>query len=139
MKQDIHDPQVVEFYNVVEEGVINLFGSYDRAAHFFDWECSLDSLWEFARDKYFQGWHAARVARTWYAENVLFQDKHRIKAKIKAAVDKAKAAVKEAYPPTVPVVSVKSVRTNSWREPHVSAKVSAAREARRKQWEASRL
>ena len=64
-----HD-ELIDFYNAVEERVIELFGSYDRAAAYFDRRGSLDSLWEFAKDRYFEGWHASRVAKTWYGENV---------------------------------------------------------------------
>lgn len=114
-----HD-ELIDFYNAVEERVIELFGSYDRAAAYFDRRGSLDSLWEFAKDRYIEGWHASRVAKMWYGENV----------------GDANARGERVY---TPVAHVKSTATHSGRGYDIEPEILAARETRRQQWENASL
>jgi hypothetical protein len=117
MKHDIHNDELVAFYNKVEEGVITLFGTYERAAAYFDKVGSLDDLWTTTESCYRGGWSAARTASTWFQINVQKADKlSTVAAKL------------------VPAKPVPAKRGYYRSTPEIEPAVLAAREARKQRW-----
>ncbi len=117
MKHDIHNDELVEFYNRVEEGVITLFGTYERAAAYFDKVGSLDDLWVTTESCYRGGWSAARTASTWFQINVQKADKLN----------------------TVAAKPVPAKRSYYRSTPDIEPAVLAAREARWQQWKTAAI
>ena len=115
MKYAIHNDELVAFYNVVEQHVIDMFGSYERAASYFDTAGSLDELWMTTEACYRGGWSAEKTARMWFVN---------------------------ARPTPLPKPAEKPapITRSSWsRTPVIEPEVLAKRAARRKKWQASQL
>ena len=59
------------FYNECEEAIIVIFGTFEKAAEWFDTHpIELDSLYNYCEEKYVIGWTASRAANEWYHLNV---------------------------------------------------------------------
>jgi len=155
--KDIHDDELVAFYNQVEETIITLFGSYESAATYFDWRGSLDELWLYTKEHYLMGWHASRVARTWYGicvlgESATEEQKHgslkrdyEWSKKAKQTDAKTSTPPKMVFDPGVKIISVKNNPTTEYtihyngygNKVEIEKDVLAARAARAKRWRRS--
>ena len=63
----IDNTELSAFYNVVEEIVISIFGSYEKAAAYFEEYDQLNWLWDFTEEKFNKGWSPDKVARVWHS------------------------------------------------------------------------
>lgn len=73
-KPPTYKDDLTAYYNDVEEAVVVIFGTYEKAAKWFDaHEPALNALFSFAEEKYLAGWSASRAANEWYHLNVAAQ------------------------------------------------------------------
>jgi len=108
--------ELTAYYNDVEEAIIVIFGTFEKAAEWFDTHATaLNSLFAYCEEKYKTGWSASRAANEWYRLNI-------------------------ATTPIVPIVKspigpVKTYTTYYKAKPEIEPEVMAARAARAAIWE----
>ena len=125
-----HD-ELVGFYNMVEETIINLFGGYDKAAAYFDLRGGLDGLWNFSSKHYVDGWHASRVARTWFDENVRPGDRGDVPLPVTPAYTTPSDSKK--FDLQLCDYDYTGYTTYGY-EPEIEPEILAARKSREKRW-----
>lgn len=111
--------ELTAYYNDVEESIICIFGSFEKAAEWFDKHpVALNSLFAYCKEKYTVGWSASRASNEWYRENV------------------AEFPITKYPSPILPIPATKYVYQP---EPTIEPKILAARLARTDAWHNSYL
>jgi len=101
-----HKDDLTAYYNDVEEAIIVIFGTYEKAAEWFDTHATaLNSLWDFCEEKYVIGWSASRAANEWYHLNIA----------------------------ALPIV--KNPKIHTYDAPEIESEILVARTARAREWE----
>lgn len=136
-KPAAYKSELTAYYNEVEEAVVALFGSFEKAAEWFDNDStSLNCLWAYCEEQYVIGWSATRAANEWFNQFVAAQP---IVKEPKSALEAARAPA-PAAPATVVPATVPSTRYVTYYErPEVAPGVRIARAARELLWENSHL
>jgi hypothetical protein len=112
---ETYKDQLTTYYNAVEETIIVLFGSFEKAAEWFDapeHAIELNNLWRFCESKFLASWHASRAANEWYNLHVKKQP--------------ATPSVSKPEPVKITYYS---------RVPEIDEEVKRARAARKRFWE----
>jgi len=113
-KPPTYKDDLTAYYNDVEEAIIVVFGTFEKAAEWFDKHATaLNSLFAYCEELYITGWSASRAANEWYHLNV--------------------AALPVVKNPTAPAKTYTYVSYKS--APEIEPEVLAARAARAAIWE----
>lgn len=116
-KPTTYKDDLTAYYNDVEEAVIVIFGTYEKAAEWFDaHEPALNALFSYSEEKYLAGWSASRAANEWYHLNVAAQP---IVKNPKPTV--VYTSYYKSSPEIEPeVLDARDMRTDVWENAHLS-------------------
>ena len=131
-KNENYCEELTAYYDDVEKVIAELFGSFHRAANWFDKQpIELHRLWEYCKEKYVVGWNVCRTANEWYHKNVEPQV-------ITSSATTAKTTAL-AVTPATPVTTKYSSNVYYYTKVEIDPEVEVVRAVRKEDWQFARL